>query len=114
MRFGQRLRQLRKAKGFTLRALASKVKVDFTYLSKIENHRLAYGEYPSDELICKMATELEADADELLFLAEKIPERIKKRILQRSDAFRKLAALDDASLDELVRGIGTKRARAGK
>jgi len=35
--FGQRLRELRREKRWTLRALADAVGVDFTYLSKIEN-----------------------------------------------------------------------------
>jgi transcriptional regulator with XRE-family HTH domain len=36
MRFGQRLRELRRAKGFTLRDLAAKVGVGFTYLSRAD------------------------------------------------------------------------------
>jgi transcriptional regulator with XRE-family HTH domain len=105
MRFGDRLRQLRKARNLTLRALADKVQINFTYLSKIENGKLDYGDYPSDELILKLARELGADPDELLFVAEKIPEWIKKRILQRSGAFRKLASLDDDTLDRVLEGL---------
>ncbi len=64
MRFGERVRELRKAKGWSLRDLASKVKVGFTYLSRVENEKLEYGDYPSDPLICKLAKALDADADE--------------------------------------------------
>jgi transcriptional regulator with XRE-family HTH domain len=78
------------------------VKVTFTYLSKIENQKLSFGEYPSDDLICKLASVLGADADELLLLAQKIPEDIKKRVLQRPDAFRKIARLDDRGLDAVL------------
>jgi transcriptional regulator with XRE-family HTH domain len=102
MRFGQRLRELRKGKGLTLRDLATKVGVGFTYLSKAENERLQYGDYPSNALIGKLAKALDADADELLFLAKRIPDRMKRRILQRPDAFRKLAELDDKALDRLM------------
>ena len=49
--FGQRIRELRQAKGWTLRELAPKVGVGFTYLSKVENSRLDFGEYPSEALI---------------------------------------------------------------
>ena len=49
--FGERIRELRKAKNLTLRDVAAKVKVSFTYVSKIENHKLDFGEYPSEELI---------------------------------------------------------------
>jgi transcriptional regulator with XRE-family HTH domain len=105
MRFGQRLRELRKAKGFTLRGLAAKVGVGFTYLSKAENERLEYGDYPSDALICKLAKALDADADELLILAKKIPAQIRRRVLERPDAFRKLAELTDDALDTILKQL---------
>ena len=84
MRFGERLRELRRARGLTLRGLAARVGVGFTYLSRAENERLLYGDYPSDALIVKLAEALDADADELLILAQKIPPQIKKRVLATS------------------------------
>ena len=102
MMFGSRIRELRLAKDLTLRALATKVRVTFTYLSKIENQKLSFGEYPSDDLIVKLARVLDADSDELLLLAEKIPEAIRKRVLERPDVFRKMATLDDNRLDAVV------------
>jgi transcriptional regulator with XRE-family HTH domain len=106
MIFGARIRELRQAKNLTLRDLAKKVKVTFTYLSKIENQKLSFGEFPSDELIVKLARALDADADELLLLAEKIPDTIRKRVLQRPDVFRKMADLDDKRLDDVLKFIG--------
>jgi transcriptional regulator with XRE-family HTH domain len=100
--FGQRLRDLRKAKGLSQRALAEMVKTNFTYLSKIENEKLDFAQYPSEQLIRALATALEADMDELLLLAQKIPEQIKKRVIERPDAFRKLANLDDETMDRLL------------
>src|SRR5271154_4773429 len=94
-RFGQRVRQLRVAKGLSLRDLAPKVGVGFTYLSKVENGRLDFGDYPGEAFIRKLAKTLDTDADELLILAEKVPDRIRRRVLERPDAFGKLAALDD-------------------
>ena len=55
------------------------LKVSHTYISKIENEKLDFGDYPSEELIRKIAKALAADVDELLMLAEKIPEQIKNR-----------------------------------
>ncbi len=40
MKFGQKVRTLRQAKGLSQRALAPMLGIDFTYLSKIENERL--------------------------------------------------------------------------
>ena len=67
------------------------MKVNFSYISKIENERLDFGDYPSEKLIRKLAKALDADDDELLILAEKIPEAIRKRVIQRPDVFRRLA-----------------------
>ena len=102
MRFGPRIRELRKEKNLSLRALAEAVGVSFTYISKIENEKLDFGDYPSEELIGKLAAALDAEADELLLLAKKVPEQIKKRVMERPDAFRKFADLDDDKLDDLL------------
>ena len=106
MNFGDRVRELRQKKAWTLRDLAEKVGVGFTYLSRVENERLNYGDYPSDALIHRLADALEADEEELLILAKRVPAPVKKRFLQRPDAFRAFAACDDATLDKLMGGIG--------
>ena len=105
MRFGERIRQLRQEKRLGQRGLAEAVGVNFTYISKIENEKLDFGDYPSEDLIVRLAGALEADAEEMLILAEKIPERIRHRILERPDAFGRLADLDDAALDRLLRHL---------
>ncbi len=106
MTFGERVRELRKAKNLTLRDLAAKVKVNFTYLSKIENHKLDFGDYPGEGLIRRLAKVLGADEDELLLLAEKVPDEIRRRVVQRPDAFRKFASLDDKTIDKLLEELG--------
>ena len=105
MRFGEKIRQLRKAKTLGQRALAKMVGTSFTYISKIENEKLDFGDYPSEAMIHKLAGALDADEDELLVLAEKIPEKIKRRVLQRPEVFSKLAELDDQKLDEVLRAL---------
>lgn len=106
MRFGPKIRELRKAQNFSLRALAEAVGVSFTYISKIENEKLDFGDYPSEDMIAKLALALEADTDELLILAKKIPAGIKKRVLERPDAFRRFAELDDETIDRLLEELG--------
>ena len=105
MTFGEKVWAARKEKRIDLRTLAGVVGVHSTYLSKIENGKLGFGDAPGEGLILKLAAALDADADELLLLAHKIPERIKKRVLERPDVFRRLAALDDAALDRVVAGM---------
>jgi len=104
--FGTKVRELRHAKGWSLRDLAEKVGVGFTYLSRVENERLNFGDYPSDALIHRLADALDADEGELLLLAKRIPEPVKKRVLQRPDAFLAFATCDDATLDKLMVEIG--------
>jgi len=106
MKFGERVRELRHAKGWSLRDLAEKVDVGFTYLSRVENERLNFGDYPSDALIHKLADALGADEEELLILAKRVPGPIHKRVLQRPDAFRAFASCDDKTLDRLMTQIG--------
>lgn len=108
MTFGERLRELRKAKNLSQRALAEKVGINFTYLSKVESEKLDFAQYPSEELIRKLAKALKADEDELLLLAKKIPPDIRERVIERPDAFRRIASLDDETLDELLKEIERK------
>lgn len=111
MTFGTKVRQLRHTKGWSLRDLAEKVGVGFTYLSRVENERLNFGDYPSDALIHRLADALEANEDELLILAKRIPEPVKKRFLQRPDAFCAFAECNDETLDELMVQIGQAPAK---
>ncbi len=79
--------------------------VSFTYISKVENEKLDFGDYPSEELIRKLAEALETGVDELLILAQKIPEQIRQRVIERPDAFRKIARLDGETLDKLLKEL---------
>ena len=103
--FGQRIKELRKSKGLGQRAVAAQVGINFTYLSKIENDKVDFAAFPSEDTIRKLAKVLEADVDELLLMAEKIPDHIRRRVLEKPEAFRMIASLDDKSLDRLVKGI---------
>jgi transcriptional regulator with XRE-family HTH domain len=105
MTFGERVRDLRKAKNLSQRELAEVIGVNFTYLSKIENGKLDFASFPSEDTIRKLAKALDADEDELLLMAKKIPPDIRDRVIEKPDAFRKLAQLDDATLEKLLRQI---------
>ena len=102
MRFGEKVRALRTAKGLSLRALGQRLGVSYAYISKVENGKLAFGDYPSEDLIRRLAAALDADEDDLLLLAEKIPEPIRRRFFERPDAFRQLARLDDQRLNRVL------------
>jgi transcriptional regulator with XRE-family HTH domain len=97
MTLGQKLRNLRKAANLSLRELGKKVGTDFTYLSKIENDKTD-DRPPSEELLKKLAKELNADETELLFLAERIPDEAKQVLLGNRDAVRFLRNIKDKNL----------------
>ncbi len=78
MSFGSEIRRLRAEQKLSLRELAARVGIDFSYLSKIENDR---GLPPSEETIRRLAQELHGDPDELVLLAGKIPEGLEEYLL---------------------------------
>lgn len=86
-KFGKKLRLLRKASNMTQRELAEKVGIDFTYMSKIENDRLPP---PKRETIVEIARALEADENELVVLAGKIPKDYEDEIVGEDDTARRL------------------------
>jgi transcriptional regulator with XRE-family HTH domain len=109
MKFGEKIRQLRKSQNLTQKELGDLVGVTFAYLSKVENERLDFGDYPSEDLIRKLSAALSADEDELMLLARKIPEHIRQRVFERPDAFRKFADLADADIDRLLEEMEKKK-----
>ena len=98
MNFGEMLRELRKAQGYSQRELANILEVSFTYLSKLENNRM--DRPPSEELIRKMAEALHAKADDLLVLAERIPTDIAEIILDQPESIELLRSMEGMSRDE--------------
>jgi transcriptional regulator with XRE-family HTH domain len=65
----------------SLRELTSRVDVGFTYLSEIEKHKLEDWHSPSEKLLQSLAFELGGDEEELLMLAGKLPEPIRRRVI---------------------------------
>jgi transcriptional regulator with XRE-family HTH domain len=108
MQFGERVRTLREARQFTQRELVDRLGVSVSYISKVENGRLHFGDYPSEKFIHKLAEEIEADEEELLLLADKVPAAIRQRIRERPDVFRAIAGLTDKAMDKLLKQITRK------
>ena len=73
--FGEKMKELRKAKRITQRDLAERVGVDFTYISKIENNKLTA---PAEDTIRKIAEILDTDADDFVVLARKVPKDLQE------------------------------------
>lgn len=119
--FGQRLRELRKAKNLTQRELADSVAArlrkegrsfDFTYLSKIENDKT---EPPSVTLITELAHVLDGDRNELITLAGKVPPGLE-RTLKESEPARAFfrSAFDRELTEEDWKGLLKELKRKAK
>ena len=102
MRFGERVKELRLQRKLTQQKVAEKVGVTVGYICKVEKERLQFGDYPSEKFIHKLADALQCDEDELLLLTDRVPPAIQMRVLERPQAFRRIAELDDRTLDRLL------------
>lgn len=69
MTFGKLLRQLRKQRELGIKQLAPNLRVNYTYLSKLENDKAR----PSEELIERIAEYFGCDSDMLYIKADKVP-----------------------------------------
>lgn len=78
--FGKVIRQARQDKGYSQRQLAKLLKVDFTYLSKLENDRADYA--AKEDVIRSLAKHLGMDEEELVFLAGRLPQRYEEFLKQ--------------------------------
>ena len=67
--FGNRLRKLREQRKMTLRYLAERADLSYSFIASLEKGRYN----PSRESICALATALDADRNELLILAGYLP-----------------------------------------
>ena len=105
--FGQRIRELRKAKNLTQRELAERVAArlkeedrrgfDVTYLSKIENDKMPP---PSTIAIMQLAKELDTPSDELLALAGKAPMDLGQTLKESEGARLFYRSAQELNLDE--------------
>lgn len=98
--FGIYLKQLRKDKKISQRALADLIGIDFTYLSKIESGVMPP---PAEERIIKIAEVLKIDPDELLIIARKVPSDFNNIILQDKNVPIFLRKAPDISKEQWTR-----------
>ena len=98
MTFPDRLRELRRSARMSQRALAERVGIDFTYLSKIENGKVGR---PSEGVLKKIAEELAVRlgmdkielSDELITLAGKIPSDLAETLSRNPEVLRILRSV---------------------
>jgi transcriptional regulator with XRE-family HTH domain len=101
--FGQALRKMRGAKGFSLRRFAEEVGVSPTYLSQVEQGKV---DPPTAERVRRMAEILGEDADQLTALAGRVPADLTKIIQNQPmgipELLREASGLTAAQLRKLT------------
>lgn len=74
MNLGEYIKGERKLRNITQRKLASKVGVNFSYISRIESGDT---KMPSDEILIKISDALELDIDKVMLLSNKYPQELR-------------------------------------
>lgn len=101
----ERLKEHDKQK-FSLRAFAKRLNIEPSYLSKIERGTF---NPPSEELICKIANELNESPDVLLAMAGKLSSDLREIILKRPVLFgqliRELKQYPDSAILRITRDV---------
>ena len=77
--FGSVLKKLRKNKSLSIKKLSSKLDINYSYISKLENDKTL----PSVDFIDRISKVFDYDKEELLIRAGKLPDDIIK-ILQNN------------------------------
>jgi transcriptional regulator with XRE-family HTH domain len=110
--FGTRIRDARRERGLSLRALAERIGVNFTYLSKIEAGEM---DPPSEEKILAIARELEVESDELFILAQKMPDELTRAALQTHvpQILRMVKGLSEDEKLKLLKRLEKQASKAG-
>jgi transcriptional regulator with XRE-family HTH domain len=103
--FGQALREKRLAMGHSLRKFAKMADISPTYLSQVEQGNV---DPPTVERVTKMADLLEANVDEWIALAGRVPEDLPE-IFQRNptaipELLREANGLTAEQLKKLIEG----------
>jgi transcriptional regulator with XRE-family HTH domain len=109
--FGAYLRERRMAKArtdraYSVRQLAARCGVTPSYLSRLERDEVAP---PGEEVLRRLAAELDEDVDVMLAMGGKISTDLRKAILARprlfADLIRSLRDMPDSAVLRLVREV---------
>lgn len=95
--FGTLLKEVRRAKQVSQRVLAERVGVDFSYISKIENNRLAP---PAADTIIKICEVLGVPSEVLLAHAGKVSSDMKNAITASPAAVRFMNQIQEMKLTD--------------
>jgi PAS domain S-box-containing protein len=94
MTFGQRVRELRQARGLTQRDLAKKAGISYAYVSKLETGSMSPPRHKVIHTLAKILGATDRETDELFGLAGKIPHDLLGKV--DAETIRTLRSLGNA------------------
>lgn len=104
---GTKLKELRKNANLSLRELAAKLNIDFTYLSKIENDKTDEST-PSVKILQKLASVLKTSESELLALAKRIPKDLEEKMTSNKATMDFFRTVSNKDLEEIIKEFKKK------
>jgi len=113
--FGEALRERRRELGISQRELAERAKLDFSYISKIENARLPP---PAADTVVVICNALGIPPEELLALTGKIPSAVQQTVSTNRTAQEFLREVQEMELTDdewktMVKSLRTLRREQG-
>jgi len=95
LNFGAYIKSLREAKraedpAFSLRRVAERADIDYSYLSKLEN---GVWTEPSEKVVLALADVLNADPDLLLAMTGRVSKTFQEALMRRPDLFKEFLRL---------------------
>ncbi|MBN2099884.1 MAG: PAS domain S-box protein [Dehalococcoidia bacterium] len=94
MTFGQRIRELRQAKGLTQRELANKAGISYAYVSKLETGTMSPPRHKVIQTLARILGATDRETDELFGMAGKIPHDLLGKV--DAETIRTLRSLGNA------------------
>ena len=84
MTFGQRVRELRQARGLTQRELARKAGISYAYVSKLETGSMSPPRHKVIQSLARILGATDLETDELFGMAGKLPQELMGRVDART------------------------------
>jgi transcriptional regulator with XRE-family HTH domain len=102
MSFGTFIRNKRLEKGYTLRKFSELIDISATYISRMERDEI---DPPGEGKINAMANLLSIDPEQLVFMAGKLPSKVKTMVIDRPalvPLLRIASTKSDIDLQEMI------------
>lgn len=108
IKFGDKIREIRRRNKLTLRELSERSEIELTYLSKLENNKTGVPEEKTIEKLVKALRVRTDEREDLFRLTKQIPTDWKNDLTENTkifEIFRSAKGLSEAQLEEIQKEI---------